>query len=129
MEPTQLPARTSPCAYAAHDQHLHARRTDDPAELITRVKTALPRLRRDSRITIASSSFLYESYRIQGGNLGVPIKGATLIGGADVLTRPNGIGTDMALDESRMCGQGGHRTVRRLPATLLITANGWWNGA
>ncbi len=50
-----------------------------------------------------------EAYKIEGGTLGAPVKGATLIGnGPDVLTRVSRIGHDLALDRGvGTCGKDG----------------------
>jgi len=101
--------------------------TDDPAELLSRVKQGIfAKSFGGGQVDIVSGRFTFsctEAYRIEDGKLGAPIKGATLIGdGPSVLTRVSGIGNDMALDEGvGMCGKGG----QSLPAgvgqpTLLI---------
>ena len=64
------------------------------------------------QVDITSGKFVFsctEAYRIRGGKIGAPIKGATLIGdGPTVLTRVKGIGNDLALDEGvGICGKGG----------------------
>ena len=50
-----------------------------------------------------------EAYRIEGGKVGAPVKGATLIGnGPDVLTKVSMVGNDMALDPGvGTCGKDG----------------------
>jgi len=50
-----------------------------------------------------------EAYRIEGGRLGAPLKGATLIGnGPDVLQRVTRIGNDLRLDRGvGTCGKDG----------------------
>ena len=65
-----------------------------------------------------------EAYKIENGQLGAPIKGATLIGdGPTVLTKVIGIGNDLALDEGiGICGKAG----QSLPAgvgqpTVLVS--------
>ena len=64
------------------------------------------------QVDITSGKFVFtctEAYRIEGGKIGDPVKGATLIGdGPTVLTRIKGIGNDLALDEGiGVCGKGG----------------------
>ena len=92
---------------------------DDPAELITRVKDGIyAKSFGGGQVDITSGKFVFsctEAYRIEGGKIGAPIKGATLIGdGPSVLTRVKGIGNDMALDEGvGMCGKGGPVGSRR----------------
>jgi len=78
------------------------------------------------QVDITSGKFVFsctEAYRIRGGKIAEPVKGATLIGdGPTVLTRVKGIGNDLALDEGvGICGKGG----QSIPAgvgqpTLLI---------
>ncbi len=86
---------------------------DDPAELITRVKDGIyAKSFGGGQVDITSGKFVFsctEAYRIQGGKLGAPIKGATLIGdGPTVMTRVKGIGNDMALDQGvGVCGKAG----------------------
>jgi TldD protein len=64
------------------------------------------------QVDITSGKFVFtctEAYRIEGGRLGAPLKGATLIGnGPDVLTRVSMVGRDMALDPGiGTCGKDG----------------------
>jgi TldD protein len=64
------------------------------------------------QVDITSGKFVFsasEAYRIEGGRLGAPVKGATLIGnGPDVLTRVSRIGRDLALDNGiGTCGKDG----------------------
>ena len=100
---------------------------DDPAELITRVPNGIyAKSFGGGQVDITSGKFVFsctEAYKIEGGKIGAPIKGATLIGdGPSVLTRVKGIGNDMALDEGvGICGKAG----QSIPAgvgqpTLLI---------
>ena len=100
---------------------------DDPAEILSRVKNGIyAKSFGGGQVDITSGKFVFsctEAYRIEGGKLGAPIKGATLIGdGPTVLTRVKGIGNDMALDEGvGICGKAG----QSIPAgvgqpTLLI---------
>jgi TldD protein len=100
---------------------------DDPAELVERVKNGIyARSFGGGQVDITSGKFVFsctEAYRIRGGRIAEPIKGATLIGdGPTVLTRVKGIGNDLALDEGvGVCGKGG----QSIPAgvgqpTLLI---------
>ncbi|HEX2624660.1 MAG TPA: metalloprotease TldD [Sphingomicrobium sp.] len=86
---------------------------DDPAELVTRVKDGIYcKSFGGGQVDITSGKFVFsctEAYRIRGGRIAEPVKGATLIGdGPTVLTRVKGIGNDMALDEGvGVCGKGG----------------------
>ncbi len=100
---------------------------DDPAELIARMKDGIyARNFGGGQVDITSGKFVFsctEAYRVRGGKLAEPVKGATLIGdGPSVLTRVIGIGNDMALDEGvGTCGKAG----QTIPAgvgqpTLLI---------
>ncbi len=64
------------------------------------------------QVDIVSGKFVFsctEAYQIEGGKLGAPVKGATLIGnGADVLTKVSMVGNDMALDPGvGTCGKDG----------------------
>jgi len=63
-------------------------------------------------VDITSGKFVFsctEAYRIEGGRIGLPVKGVTLIGnGPDVLTRVSMVGNDMALDPGiGTCGKDG----------------------
>jgi TldD protein len=64
------------------------------------------------QVDITSGKFVFsasEAYLIEGGRIGRPVKGATLIGnGPDVLTRIGRVGADLALDEGiGTCGKDG----------------------
>jgi len=100
---------------------------DDPGELVERVQDGIyAKSFGGGQVDITSGKFVFgctEAYRIRGGRIAEPIKGATLIGdGPTVLTRVKGIGNDLALDEGvGVCGKGG----QSIPAgvgqpTLLI---------
>ena len=100
---------------------------DDPAELVSRVKDGIyAKSFGGGQVDITSGKFVFsctEAYRIRGGRIAEPVKGATLIGdGPTVLTRVKGIGNDLELDEGiGICGKGG----QSIPAgvgqpTLLI---------
>jgi TldD protein len=86
---------------------------DDPAELVSRVKDGIyAKSFGGGQVDITSGKFVFtctEAYRIRGGKIVEPVKGATIIGdGPTVLTRVKGIGTDLALDEGiGVCGKGG----------------------
>ncbi|MCW5893665.1 MAG: metalloprotease TldD [bacterium] len=63
-------------------------------------------------VDITSGKFVFsasEAYLIEGGRIGAPVKGATLVGnGPDVLTRITRVGADLALDEGiGTCGKDG----------------------
>src|SRR6478735_11098868 len=100
---------------------------DNPGELVERVKDGIyAKSFGGGQVDITSGKFVFsctEAYRIRGGKIAEPVKGATLIGdGPTVLTRVKGIGNDLALDEGvGICGKGG----QSIPAgvgqpTLLI---------
>ncbi|MEO6434118.1 MAG: metalloprotease TldD [Sphingomicrobium sp.] len=100
---------------------------DDPGELVERVKDGIyAKSFGGGQVDITSGKFTFsctEAYRIRGGKIAEPIKGATLIGdGPSVLTKVSGIGNDLALDEGiGVCGKGG----QSIPAgvgqpTLLV---------
>jgi TldD protein len=64
------------------------------------------------QVDITSGKFVFsasEAYLIEGGRVGRPVKGATLIGnGPDVLTRITRVGADLRLDEGiGTCGKDG----------------------
>jgi TldD protein len=86
---------------------------DDPGELLSRVKDGIyAKSFGGGQVDIVSGKFTFsctEAWRVRGGKLAEPIKGATLIGdGPNVLTRVTGIGNDFALDEGiGVCGKGG----------------------
>jgi TldD protein len=86
---------------------------DEPAELIGRVKDGIyAKSFGGGQVDITSGKFVFsctEAYRIRGGKIAEPLKGATLIGdGPTVLTKVSGIGNDLALDEGiGVCGKGG----------------------
>jgi TldD protein len=63
-------------------------------------------------VDITSGKFVFsasEAYEIEGGKIGRPVTGATLIGnGPDVLTRITRVGHDLALDDGiGTCGKDG----------------------
>jgi TldD protein len=64
------------------------------------------------QVDITSGKFVFsasEAYLIEGGKVGAPIRGATLIGnGPDVLTRVSMVGNDLQLDDGiGTCGKDG----------------------
>ena len=85
----------------------------DPAEIIASVDRGLYAVAfGGGQVDITSGKFVFsctEAYRIEGGRIGRPVKGATLIGnGPDVLTRVAMIGNDLALDPGiGTCGKDG----------------------
>jgi TldD protein len=100
---------------------------DDPAELVERVSDGIyAKSFGGGQVDITSGKFVFsctEAYRIRGGRLAEPVKGATLIGdGPTVLTRVRGIGNDLALDEGvGVCGKGGQSVPAGVgQPTLLI---------
>jgi TldD protein len=100
---------------------------DDPNELVSRVKEGIyAKSFGGGQVDITSGKFVFsctEAYRIRGGKIGEPIKGATLIGdGPTVLTKVKGIGSDLALDEGvGICGKGGQTVPAGVgQPTLLI---------
>jgi TldD protein len=101
--------------------------TEEPADLIGRVKDGIyAKSFGGGQVDITSGKFVFsctEAYRIRGGSIAEPLKGATIIGdGPTVLTRVKGIGNDLLLDEGiGVCGKGG----QSIPAgvgqpTLLV---------
>jgi TldD protein len=87
--------------------------TDDPEEILRSVDRGIYAVSfGGGQVDITSGKFVFsasEAYRIEGGRLGAPLKGATLIGnGPDVLTRVSRIGHDLALDQGvGTCGKDG----------------------
>ena len=78
--------------------------TDAPEDIIRSVDRGLYAVSfGGGQVDITSGKFVFsasEAYRIEGGRVGAPLKGATLIGnGPDVLTRISRVGADLALDE------------------------------
>ena len=100
---------------------------DEPGELIGRVKDGIyAKSFGGGQVDITSGKFVFsltEAYRIRGGKIAEPVKGATLIGdGPTVLTKVSGIGNDFALDEGiGVCGKGGQSVPAGVgQPTLLI---------
>jgi TldD protein len=101
--------------------------SDEPDELVSRVKDGIyAKSFGGGQVDITSGKFVFsctEAYRIRGGRIAEPVKGATLIGdGPTVLTRVKGIGNDLALDEGvGVCGKGGQSVPAGVgQPTLLI---------
>jgi TldD protein len=84
-----------------------------PEEILASVKSGIYAVQfGGGQVDITSGKFVFsctEAYRIDDGKLGVPIKGATLIGnGPDAMTRVSMIGNDMKLDTGiGTCGKNG----------------------
>ncbi len=85
----------------------------DPKEIIESVDNGLYAVNFDGgQVDITSGKFVFgacEAYRIEGGKVTRPVKGATLIGnGPDVLTRVSMVGDDLQLDSGvGTCGKDG----------------------
>jgi TldD protein len=86
---------------------------EDPEEIIRSVPRGLyARHFGGGQVDITSGKFVFtatEAYLIEGGRLGAPVFGATLIGnGPDILTRVARIGHDLALDQGvGLCSKAG----------------------
>lgn len=99
-----MPRMTNTCMLAG---------SHDPEEIIRSVDKGLYAVTfGGGQVDITSGKFVFsctEAYLIEGGKLGAPVKGATLIGnGPDALTRISMIGTDMKLDPGiGTCGKEG----------------------
>ncbi len=99
-----LPRMTNTFMLAGHD---------DPEEIIRSVPRGLYARHFDGgQVDITNGKFVFtatEAYLIEGGRLGAPVVGATLIGnGPDVLTKVSRIGHDLALDQGvGLCGKAG----------------------
>ncbi len=84
-----------------------------PDEILKSVKKGLYAVNfGGGQVDITSGKFVFsatEAYMIEDGEIGAPVKGATLIGnGPDVLTKVKMVGNDMALDEGvGTCGKDG----------------------
>ncbi len=100
---------------------------DDPGELVERVKDGIyAKSFGGGQVDITSGKFVFtctEAYRIRGGKIAEPLKGATLIGdGPTVLTRVKGVGNDLELDEGiGICGKAGQSVPAGVgQPTLLV---------
>lgn len=86
---------------------------NDPAEMIASIDRGLYAVNfGGGQVDIASGNFVFtasEAYRIEGGKLAGPVKGATLIGnGPDVMRKISRVGPDLALDRGvGVCGKNG----------------------
>ncbi|HEY5658335.1 MAG TPA: metalloprotease TldD [Myxococcota bacterium] len=86
---------------------------DDPQDIIRSVDRGIYAVSfGGGQVDITSGKFVFsasEAYRIEGGRIGAPLKGATLIGnGPDVLTRVSRVGNDLAFDRGvGTCGKDG----------------------
>jgi len=87
--------------------------THDPAEIIASVQDGLYAANfGGGQVDITSGKFVFsaaEAWKIEGGKLVYPVKGATLIGnGPDALTRVSMVGRDMEMDSGvGTCGKDG----------------------
>ncbi len=85
----------------------------DPAALVAELKDGIYAVGfGGGQVDITNGKFVFsctEAYRVRGGVIGAPVKGATLIGdGATALRQIRGIGRDMALDPGiGNCGKAG----------------------
>jgi TldD protein len=85
----------------------------DPGEILEGVKDGIYAVSfGGGQVDITSGKFVFsctEAYRIEGGRIGAPIKGAMLIGnGPEAMTRIEAVGNDMALDPGiGTCGKQG----------------------
>jgi TldD protein len=85
----------------------------EPQEIIASVQDGLYAVNfGGGQVDITNGKFVFsaaEAWKIEGGKLTYPVKGATLIGnGPDVLTRVSMIGNDLALDPGvGTCGKDG----------------------
>jgi TldD protein len=86
---------------------------EDPEDIVRSVDRGIYAVNfGGGQVDITSGKFVFsasEAYRIEGGRVGAPLKGATLIGnGPDVLMRVSRIGSDLALDRGvGTCGKDG----------------------
>ena len=86
---------------------------DDPDDIVRSVDNGIYAASfSGGQVDITNGKFVFscnEAYRIEGGRLGAPLRGAMLIGsGADALTRVKRIGNDLKLDRGiGTCGKDG----------------------
>ena len=107
---------------------------EDPEEIVRSVSRGLyAKHFGGGQVDITSGKFVFsatEAYLIEGGRLGPPVVGATLIGnGPDILTKVTRIGHDLKLDEGvGVCQKAGQSVPVGvgLPTTLVseITVGG-----
>ena len=101
----------------------------DPEEILGSVKTGLYAVNfGGGQVDITSGKFVFsasEAYLIEGGKIGAPVKGATIIGnGPDVLTRVKLIGNDMQLDPGvGTCGKDGQGVPVGVGQPTLMVEN------
>jgi TldD protein len=87
--------------------------TADPAEILAGLKDGIYAVGfSGGQVDITNGKFVFnctEAYRVRNGEVGEPVKGATLIGdGATALKQIRAIGNDMALDPGiGNCGKAG----------------------
>ncbi|RED18135.1 metalloprotease TldD [Pontivivens insulae] len=85
----------------------------DPADILAGLKDGIYAVGfGGGQVDITNGKFVFsctEAYRVEGGKVGAPVKGATLIGdGATALKQVRGIGNDMSLDPGMgNCGKAG----------------------
>ncbi|MGB1089036.1 MAG: metallopeptidase TldD-related protein, partial [Alphaproteobacteria bacterium] len=85
----------------------------DPAEILSNVDNGLYAVNfGGGQVDITSGKFVFsctEAYKIEGGKVTAPVKGATLIGnGPESMNRISAIGNDMQLDPGiGTCGKSG----------------------
>ena len=85
----------------------------DPAEIIASVQNGLYAVNfGGGQVDITSGKFVFsctEAYMVEGGKVGAPVKGATLIGsGPEAMKTVSMIGNDMSLDSGvGTCGKDG----------------------
>ena len=86
---------------------------EDPEDILRSVQNGIYAVSfGGGQVDITSGKFVFsanEAYKIEGGRIGRPVKGATLIGnGPDVLQRVSRIGADLAFDQGvGTCGKDG----------------------
>jgi len=86
---------------------------ENPQDILSSVKDGLYAVNfGGGQVDITNGKFVFsasEAYKIQNGQLGEPVKGATLIGsGFDVLKKVKAVGNDMELDPGiGTCGKNG----------------------
>ena len=85
----------------------------DPAEILNSIDKGIFAVNfGGGQVDITNGQFTFqctEAYEIENGQIGRPVKGATLIGnGPEVMRQVSMVGTDLALDEGiGVCGKNG----------------------
>lgn len=101
-----------------------ARGSSDPGEIVSSLKTGLlVKKLGGGQVNVVSGDFVFdvqESYRIENGKIGEPLRGATLIGnGPEVLNNIDMVCNDLHFITGT-CGKGDHAPVTDAMPTVRI---------